>query len=183
MTRIRSAKSRALVRLDSTTVMPRCSATRGALTALSSSSVLPSRTPSRTETPSGRVSRSPMRPRYSTSIAVDALALDQRHRELAEVAGERLERPEDLAVLRGDGRDVDRGGDGAAGERGDDLLGGLEARAVGGLRGARAEVRGDDDLRVGEERALGDRLGLEDVERGAADLARVERGARGPPRR
>jgi hypothetical protein len=32
------------------------------------------------------------------------------------------------------------------GERRDDLLGGLEARAVGGLGGRGAQVRGDDDL-------------------------------------
>ncbi len=64
----------------------------------------------------------------------------------------------------------------AAGQRGDDLLGGLHAGAVLSLGGGGAEVRRDDDVRVAEERVVRDRLWSEDVERGAGDLAGVERG-------
>ena len=75
-----------------------------------------------------------------------------------------------------DGGDVDRGGDDAAGQRGHDLLGGLDAGAVLRLGGRGAEVRRDDDVGVAvEQRVVGDRLGREDVERGAGDLAGVER--------
>ena len=49
--------------------------------------------------------------------------------------------------------------DRAARQRGDDLLGGLVAGAVGRLGGRRAEVRRDDDVGVAEQRVLGDRLG------------------------
>ena len=66
--------------------------------------------------------------------------------------------------------------DHAAGERGDDLLGGLHAGAVLRLGGAGAEVRRDDDVGIAEQRVVGDRLLREDVERGAGDLAAVERG-------
>ena len=66
--------------------------------------------------------------------------------------------------------------DDAAGEGGDDLLGGLHAGAVLGLGGGGAEVRRDDDVGVAEQRVVGDRLLREDVERGAGDLAAVERG-------
>ena len=74
-----------------------------------------------------------------------------------------------------DRRDVHRGGDDAAGERGDDLLGGLHAGAVLRLGGRGAEVRRDDDVGVAEQRVVGDRLLGEHVERRAADLAGVER--------
>ena len=73
------------------------------------------------------------------------------------------------------GGDVDRRGDDAAGERGDDLLGGLDAGAVLRLGGRGAQVRRDDDVGVAEQRVVGDRLAREDVERGAGDLAGVER--------
>ncbi len=108
--------------------------------------------------------------------AVDRAVLPDHRGEPAEAPAEREERAEHLEVLGRDRGDVDRGRDAAAGQRGDDLLGGLEAGAVGGLRGGGAEVRGDDDVRVGEQRALGHRLAAEDVERGAADLPGVERG-------
>ena len=75
------------------------------------------------------------------------------------------------------GGDVDRGGDDAAGQRGDDLLGGLHAGAVLRLGGRGAEVRRDDDVGIAvEQRVVGDRLAREHVERGAGDLAGVERG-------
>ena len=64
---MRSEKSRALARRDSTSSIPRSAATAWTLTALRSSSVWPLSTPSRTAVLSGRASRSPMRPRSSTS--------------------------------------------------------------------------------------------------------------------
>ena len=67
VTRTRSVKSRAVVRFVSETSIPRSSARPGALTALTSSSTCPASTPISTATDSRRVSRSPMRPRYSTS--------------------------------------------------------------------------------------------------------------------
>ena len=63
--------------------------------------------------------------------ALDRRALGEAHRQPAEAAAERQERPEDLEILGGDGRDVDGGRDRAPGQRGDDLLGGLVAGAVG----------------------------------------------------
>ena len=111
---------------------------------------------------------------------LDPLRLDQRHRELPQPAAERQERPQHLHVLRRDGRHVDRGGDDAAGERGDDLLGGLDAGAVLGLGRGGAQVRGDHDVVVAvEQRVVGDRLRREDVERGAGHLAGVQRGLQG----
>ena len=124
---------------------------------------------------SRRVSRAARWPRYSHSTRRD-LALGERGGEAAEALHERQVRPEHLHVLRADGRDVDRGRDDAAGERRDDLLGGLDARAILGLGGRGAEVRGDHDVLVAvEQRVVGDRLGREDVERGAGDLAGVQR--------
>ena len=71
--------------------------------------------------------------------AVDARPLAERHGQPPELARERQERAQHLHVLGRDGGDVDRARDHAAGERGDDLLGGLEAGAIGRLggRGAR----------------------------------------------
>ncbi len=69
--------------------------------------------------------------------ALDARALGERGGEAAEALHERQVRAEHLHVLRADGGDVDRGRDDAAGERGDDLLGGLDAGAVLRLGGAR----------------------------------------------
>ena len=105
---------------------------------------------------SRRVSRSAIRPRCSISIR--SARLGQRRGDPAEPLGERDERAEHLHVLRGDRGDVHGGGDDAAGEGGDDLLGGLHAGAVLGLRGGGAEVRRDDDVGVAEERVIGDRL-------------------------
>ena len=108
--------------------------------------------------------------------ALDAAALGERGGEAAEALHERQVGPEHLHVLGADGGDVHGGGDDAAGERGDDLLGGLDAGAVLGLGGRGAEVRRDHDVVVAvEQRVVGDRLGREDVERGAGDLAGVER--------
>ena len=106
--------------------------------------------------------------------AVDAVA--ERGADPAEPQRERDERPEHLGVLRADRGDVDRGGDDAAGERGDDLLGRLHAGAVLRLGGRGAQVGRDDDVGVAEERVVGDRLLGEDVQRGAGDLAGVDRG-------
>jgi hypothetical protein len=116
-----------------------------------------------------------MRPRYSTST--------RRRRALAQSDGEPpswrasgRNGPRHLEVLgRRPAGHVDRGEDRAAGERRDDLLGGLEARAVGGLGRRCAEVRVDDHVRRPKSGVLGDGLGAEHVERRAADLARVER--------
>ena len=91
--------------------------------------------------------------------AVDARGLGQRHREAAEAAAHSGRNgPEHLHVLGGDGGDVHRGRDDAAGERGHDLLGGLHAGAVLRLGGRGAEVRRDDDVGVAEQRVVGDRL-------------------------
>ena len=76
----------------------------------------------------------------------------------------------------GDGGDVDRRGDHAAGERGDHLLGGLHARPVLRLRRRRAEVRRDHDVVIAlEQRVVGDRLAREHVERRTRHLAAVQR--------
>ncbi len=78
--------------------------------------------------------------------ALDRAALGQRHRQAPEPTGERQERPEHLHVLGADRGDVDGGGDDAAGERRDDLLGALIAGAIGRLGRGGAQVRRDDDL-------------------------------------
>jgi hypothetical protein len=139
--------------------MPRSSTTAGTLTSLSSSSVRPL----------GDAAE------HLDLHALDGGALGEGHGQAAEQAGQRHERAEHLAVLGGDRGQVHRGGHRAAVQRGGDLLGGLQAGAVGGLRGGGAQVRGDDDVGVAEERVVGDRLGAEDVERRAGDLAGVQR--------
>ena len=73
--------------------------------------------------------------------ALDRAALGELHRQTPELAGERQERAEHLHVLRADRGDVDGRRDHPAGQRRDDLLGALVARAVGRLRGGGAEVR------------------------------------------
>ncbi len=111
-------------------------------------------------------------------LALDAgdVAVGERGGEAAEALHERQVGPEHLHVVGRHRGDVHGGRDDAAGERGDHLLGGLDAGAVLGLGGRGAEVRGDDDVVVAvEQRVVGDRLGREDVERGAGDLAGVER--------
>ena len=80
--------------------------------------------------------------------ALDRRALREAHGEPSEAARERQERPEHLEVLGRDGGDVHRGRDRPARQRGDDLLGGLVAGAVGGLGGGRAEVRRDDHVGI-----------------------------------
>ena len=115
--------------------------------------------------------------------AVDRRALGEADREAAELAAQRQERAEHLEVLGGDRRHVDRGGHRAAGERGDDLLGGLEAGAVRGLGGRGAQVRRDDHVGIAEQRVLGGRLGAEDVERGARRPCRSRARPSGPRRR
>ena len=62
-------KSRACELLVSETAMPRSSAIVGAFTSFTSSSMCPPSTPFSTCTVNRRVSRSAMRPRYSTSTA------------------------------------------------------------------------------------------------------------------
>ena len=122
------------------------------------------------------MSRSAIRPMCSTSTRS---TLEDSASDAAmppEPLRQRDERAEHLHVLRADRRDVDRGRDDAAGERGDDLLGGLHAGAVLRLGGRGAEVRRDDDVGVAEQRVLGDRLRAEDVQRRAGDLAGVQRG-------
>ena len=69
------------------------------------------------------------------------------------------------------GRDVDRVGDHSPGQRGDHLLGGLDAGAVLGLDRRGAEVRGDHDAIHPEQRVLGDRLLGEHVERSSGHVA------------
>ena len=61
----------------------------------------------------------------------------QRRGDRSQALGERDERAEHLHVLGGDRGDVHGSADHAAGERGDDLLGGLHAGAVLRLGGAR----------------------------------------------
>ena len=124
---------------------------------------------------SRRVSRSAMRPRYSISIRSTLERLGEADPDAAERAGERQERAEHVHVLGADRRDVDGGGDDAAGERGDDLLGGLHAGAVLRLGGRGRQVRRDDHVGIAEQRVVGDRLAGEHVERGAGDLAGVQR--------
>ena len=114
------------------------------MTSLTSSSVWPVSTPSSTA----------VRQRPAVAVgepaevldldAVDRAVLGEHGGEAAERAAERQERAEDLEVLGRDGRHVDGGRHAAAGQRGDDLLGGLEAGAVGRLRRRGAEVRRDD---------------------------------------
>ena len=78
---------------------------------------------------SRRVSRSAMRPEELDLDAVDRGALRQRHAEAPERRAQRQERPEHLHVLapRSAGMFTALVTH-AAGERGDDLLGRLEAR-------------------------------------------------------
>ena len=140
--RTRSVKSRAEVCVRSETSMPRSSASAGALTRLTSSSVWPASRPLSTERVSRRVSRSAMRPEVLDLHALDARGLRERHPEPPEAAGQRQERAEHLHVLRGDGGDVDRGGDDAAGQRRHDLLGGLDARRGPAPRGSRRRGAG-----------------------------------------
>ena len=163
----------------------RCRARRrspGAFTSFTSSSVCPSSTPRSTCTVRSRVSRSAMRPRYSTSTASTEGRSAMRAGDPAEVACQRQERPERLEVLGRDRGDVHRARDHAAGERGHHLLGGLVAGAVGGLGGGGAEVRGDHHVGIAEQRVLGDGLLAEHVERGAGDLARSRAPRAAPPR-
>ena len=153
--------------------MPRSSAMLEALTRLTSSSWPGEHAAQRGEREQAGV---------ALGDPADVLDLDpvdgrrQGRGEPAEAADERQERVERLGVLGRDRGDVDRGGDDPAGEGGDHLLGGLDARAVLRLGGGGAEVRRDDDVGVAvEQRVVRDRLGREDVERRAGDLARVQR--------
>ena len=98
----------------------------------------------------------------------------ERHGEPSELGRERDERCERLEVSLVDDGDVDGRAHDLAVERGDDLLGDDDARAILGLGRRAREVRRDDDLREPEQRA-GVRLGLEDVERGPCDLPRPDR--------
>ena len=89
-----------------------------------------------------------MRPEERGLDPLDRAALREPHREPPELLGERQERRQRLHLLGADRGDVDGGRDSAAGQRGDDLLGALEAGAVGRLGGRGAQVRRDDDVRV-----------------------------------
>ncbi len=125
---------------------------------------------------SRRVSRSAIRPRYSTSTRSTPVCSVSVVASLRQARAQRQERAQHLHVLRGHGRDVDRGRDDAAGQGRHDLLGRLDAGAVLGLGGRGAQVRRDDDVAVAlEERVVRDRLAREDVERGTGDLAGVDR--------
>ena len=144
-----------------------------ALTTFTASSTCPWSTPASTAEVSMRVS----------SVGEIALVgdLERRHRaaahhadELAELAGERQERPEHRERLGPDRRDVHGRGDDAAGEGGGHLLGHDHAGAVLGLLGRGAQVRRHDDAGQAEERALGDRLLREDVDARAAEVAAAE---------
>ena len=67
------------------------------------------------------------------------------------------------------------GGDDAAGQRGDHLLGALETGAIGGLGGGGAQMRRHHHVGVSlEQGVLGDRLGGKHIERGSGHLARVQ---------
>ena len=156
--------------------MPALVRERQRVDVVDASSVCPGSTPLTTWIVSRRLSRSAIRPRNSTSTASTGVPGASAAAIRPRLAQSPTNGPERLEVFGGDRRDVDRGRHRTAGERGDDLLGGLVAGAVGRLRGGRAEVRGDDDVRVAEQRVVGDRLGAEHVQRGAGDLARVERG-------
>ena len=69
--------------------MPRSSAIAGAFTSFTSSSMCPPSTPFSTCTVSRRVSRSAMRPRYSTSTASTDGALGERARDPAQILRQR----------------------------------------------------------------------------------------------
>ena len=73
-----------------------------------------------------------MRPEERGLDPLDRAALREPHRQAAEPLGERQERRQRRHLLGADRGDVDRGGDGAAGQRGDDLLArsGSPARSV-----------------------------------------------------
>ena len=105
------------------------------------------------------VSRSAILPEELGPHQINRRALGELDGDPPERSAQRHERTEDLHVLRRDRGDVDGAGDDAAGERGDDLLGGLVAGAVGRLGGRGAEVRRDDHVGVAEQRMIGDRLG------------------------
>ena len=138
---ISSVKSGETVSVVSISSMPRSSATVGALTRLTGSSVCPERIPTSVEIPSRRVSCSARRPRTSTSTrSTDSIT--EPLGQSAELLAERDERRQGLHGLGPDRGDVDRVGDDAAGQRGRDLLGGDDAGAVLRLGGRGSEVRG-----------------------------------------
>ena len=95
--------------------------------------------------------------------------------EAPELLAERHERRQRLHGLRADRRDVDRIGDDAAGQRGDDLLGGDDPGAILGLRRRGAQMRRHDHVVAAEDRMIGHRLGREHVQRRAADRPVLER--------
>ena len=106
------------------------------------------------------MSRSAILPEELGPHQVDRRALGELDGNPAERSAQRHERTEHLHVLGRDRGNVDGARDDAAGERGDDLLGGLVAGAVGRLGGRGAEVRRDDDVGVAEQRMIGDRFGV-----------------------
>ena len=132
-------------RCVSTRSMPRASATVGALTRLTGSSVWPERMPTSVEIAeqAGVVLGEP-----PADLDLDPLdgAVAEPLGEAAELLAERDEGRQRLHRLRADRGDVDRVGDDAAGQGGDDLLGGDDPGSILGLGGRSPEVRGDDDV-------------------------------------
>ena len=174
--RTRSVKSRATSSFVSATSIPRSSASEGALTRLTSSSVWPASTPLSVASVSRRVSR--------PGEVAEVLALDARDarprrarwrggRGAARAAGRARAPPCPPRETAGMLTAVETTPPVSAATTCSAVW---TPGAVLGLGGRGAEVRGDDDVVVAvEQRVVGDRLGREDVERGAGDLAGVER--------
>ena len=144
----RGRRSRARRLLALATAIPRSSASDGALTRLTSSSTWPAQ--------HAHQHGEREQARVALGDAAEVLDLDALDDEpSASAIASRPSRstsgtngPSTSWSSARDRRDVDRGRDDAAGQRGDDLLGGLHAGAVLRLGGRGAEVRRDDDVRI-----------------------------------
>ena len=169
-------KSRATVSERSDDADPALFGQRRALTRLTSSSQWPLSTPCSAASVSSRVSRSAIRPKYSTSTRSTLEPSRQRHRQPRQPVDERDKRSQHIQVLGRDRRDVDRGRDHAACQRRHDLLGRLHPGAILRLGRRGTQMRRHDHIRITiEERIVRDRLGREYIQRRARDLARIKR--------